>query len=162
MKILIIIFSIILISKNSSAIEIQCNFEEVYSNGSEQYGFLLINNEMLRYQYYDKQLFTLIRNNDLNFVIRNDNPSIVQKIDEKNQILLSNLIKLFLNSQIKNTEYQDQELIIKAETSEEFEFYKRISIQNNNTVLSVYFYNCKTTILNEKFFNPIPFTDYFY
>ena len=142
--------------------EMKCHFEEVYIDGSEQRGFLLINDEMLRYQYYDKQLFTLIRNNDLNFVIRNDNPSIVQKIDEKNQTLLSNLIKLFLNSQIKNTEYQDQELIIKAQTSEEFDFYKRISIQNNNTVLSVYFYNCKKIFLNEKFFNPIPLVDYFY
>lgn len=140
----------------------KCHFEEVYIDGSEQRGFLLINNKLLRYQYYDKQLFTLIHKNELNFVIRNDNPSIVQKIDEKNQILLSNLINLFLNSQIKNAEYQDQELIIKAETSEEFEFYKRISIQNNNTILSVYFYNCKTAILNEKFFNPMPLTNYFY
>jgi hypothetical protein len=161
MKITYIVF-FFLFSFSANSKEMKCHFEEVYIDGSEQRGFLLINNKMLRYQYYDKQLFTLIRNNDLNFVIRNDNPSIVQKIDEKNQILLSNLIKLFLSSQIKNTEYQDQELIIKAQTSEEFEFYKRISIQNNDIVLSVYFYNCKTTILNEKFFNPTPLIDFFY
>ena len=58
-KILLIFF----ININSiCALEIVCNFEEVYQNGDSQSGVMLIKNDKLRYQYDKKELYTLIYN----------------------------------------------------------------------------------------------------
>ena len=54
---------------------VSCDFEEVYEDGSTQFGHLYYNDGLLRYEYLDKQLFTIIYNNDY-FVIRNDNQNI--------------------------------------------------------------------------------------
>ena len=39
-----------------------CNFEEVYGNGDTQQGIFLLKNQNLRYEYYDNDLFTIIKN----------------------------------------------------------------------------------------------------
>ena len=44
----------------SFALEVSCNFEEVYGSGDTQQGILLLKDQKLRYQYFDKDLFTII------------------------------------------------------------------------------------------------------
>ena len=46
------LFLIFLMNINSLfALEIKCNFEEVYQNGDNQIGSILIKNDKIRYQY---------------------------------------------------------------------------------------------------------------
>ena len=66
-------FIFFLFSHLSNAKSIQCNFEEVYQDGSLQFGKVLFHEGLLRYQYSDQQLFTIILNKDY-FVIRMTNP----------------------------------------------------------------------------------------
>ena len=59
------------------SLEIDCNFEEVYTSGEIQNGVLLYKNKM-RYEYYD-HLYTLIykNNNFISFII------LIQKLSKK-------------------------------------------------------------------------------
>ena len=70
------------------AFEVTCNFEEVYSDGSIQKGLILIKDKSIRYQYKDKQLFTIIHHKGNTFAVRNDDLSIVQKIDQNQGLCL--------------------------------------------------------------------------
>ena len=68
------------------AFEVTCNFEEVYSNSEVQQGVFLIKDDMLRYQYYDQDLFTIIAKNNKYFLINNISKT-VQRINEKTEAL---------------------------------------------------------------------------
>ena len=48
----------------SYANSVSCEFEEVYQDGSIQTGYMLFSDGLLRYQYSDKQLFTIIYNSN--------------------------------------------------------------------------------------------------
>ena len=68
------------------AIEVTCNFEEVYQNSEVQQGVFLIKDKMLRYQYYKHDLFTILaKNND--FLIVNNHSKVVQKLNNKTESL---------------------------------------------------------------------------
>ena len=69
-----------------SALEVTCNFEEVYKNSEVQQGVFLIKDKMLRYQYYDQDLFTIISKNNSHFLI-NNRTKVVQNIKEKTESL---------------------------------------------------------------------------
>ena len=76
----------------SFALEVKCNFEEVYQNSDIQQGIFFIKDRMLRYQYYDQDLFTIISKNN-NFYLINNRSKTVQKINEKTEHL-ETLIKI--------------------------------------------------------------------
>ena len=71
-----------LLVSSSYALEIKCNFEEVYSDGTTQNGFFLLKNKMLRYQYGNYDLFTLFHKKDQFFLVRNNNLKNVQKLTD--------------------------------------------------------------------------------
>ena len=49
--------------------KINTNFEEVYQSSEVQQGVFLIKDRMLRYQYYNQDLFTIIVKHDKYFLI---------------------------------------------------------------------------------------------
>ena len=51
------IFFFIINFKVTLAKSVKCEFEEVYQDGSIQSGNMLFSDGLLRYEYYDKQLF---------------------------------------------------------------------------------------------------------
>ena len=114
------------------ALDIKCNFEEVYQNGDIQQGIFFIKNKMLRYQYYDQDLYTIIAKNNKYFLI-NNRSKVVQMLNEKTETL-DQLIEIVADyPNIKNT-YNNEDLIIKIEKSKN-KFIKRVSIQSEEVNL---------------------------
>ena len=56
---LIIYLIIFFYSNLLFALEVKCNFEEVYQDGQMQQGMLIMKNDLLRYQYFSTDLFTI-------------------------------------------------------------------------------------------------------
>ena len=77
MKKLILLFS--LNFSSLFAVEVKCNFEEVYKNGEVQEGILMLKDQSLRYQYLKQDLFTIIAKENKFYLIRNDT-KFVQKL----------------------------------------------------------------------------------
>ena len=146
------IITLLFTFKLLDAKSINCKFEEVYHDGSIQKGSILFHDGSLRYEYIDKNLYTLIIYNTNFFLIRNSDKNIVNKIKEDDLILsISKILKDF--PEIENIYYKD-DLIIGVEKSLMNDFIKRISIQNSSTNLSIYFYECSFSKLSQKYFQP--------
>lgn len=139
------------------ALEVVCNFEEVYQNSDIQTGLILIKNEKLRYQYDKKELFTLIYKNTNVLVIDNTYFN-VSKIDDKSE-KFSTLNEIFNDYPDFKKRYIKKDLNIKIEKSD-INFIKRISIQSPEVNLSVNLFNCNFTKVPDKFFNHFDFIKY--
>ena len=155
MKKLVLLFSFYL--NSLFAIEVTCNFEEVYKNGEVQEGVLMLKDNLLRYQYTKDNLYTIISKQNKFYLIRNDS-KIVQKLSENTESL-KNFIKLARDYPNINETYHDNDLLIKVEKSE-VAFIKRLSIQSNDLNLSVNFFNCKFESINKKYFRHFNFVEY--
>ena len=155
MKKLVLLFSFYL--NSLFAIEVTCNFEEVYKNGDVQEGVLMLNDNLLRYQYTKDNLYTIISKQNQFYLIRNDS-KIVQKLSENTESL-KNFIILASDYPNINETYQDNDLFIKVEKSD-VAFIKRLSIQSNDLNLSVNFFNCNFEPINKKYFMHFNFVEY--
>ena len=155
MKKLVLLFSFYL--NSLFAIEVTCNFEEVYKNGDVQEGVLMLNDNLLRYQYTKDNLYTIISKQNKFYLIRNDS-KIVQKLSENTESL-KNFIILASDYPNINETYQDNDLFIKVEKSD-VAFIKRLSIQSNDISLSVNFFNCNFEPINKKYFRHFNFVEY--
>ena len=155
MKKLVLLFSFYL--NSLFAIEVTCNFEEVYKNGEVQEGVMMLNDNLLRYQYTKDNLFTIISKQNQFYLVRNDS-KIVQKLSENTESL-KNFIILASDYPNINETYQDNDLFIKVEKSE-VAFIKRLSIQSNDINLSVNFFNCNFEPINKKYFRHFNFVEY--
>lgn len=155
MKKLILLFSFYL--NSLFAIEVTCNFEEVYKNGDVQEGVLMLNDNSLRYQYTKDNLYTIISKQNQFYLVRNDS-KIVQKLSENTESL-KNFIILASDYPNINETYQDNDLFIKVEKSD-VAFIKRLSIQSNDLNLSVNFFNCNFEPINKKYFRHFNFVEY--
>jgi hypothetical protein len=144
---------------NLYSLELKCNFEEVYADGSIQNGFFFIKSQKLRYEYRAERLFTIIYNNDKSFLIRNNDRQIINKISENTEI-----IKELLNISQKypdvETEYIVDDLIIKIEKALMRDFIKRILINSPKIKVSIYFNDCQKTKIQNKYFSHNPFFEY--
>ncbi len=135
----------------SYANSVSCEFEEVYQDGSIQTGYMLFSDGLLRYQYSDKQLFTIIYNSNY-YVIRNDDKNIINKL--KNDPILNELKHIIADyPKIKNI-YAKDDLKITIHNSQEVEFIKRISINSQKVNLSIYFIDCEFEDISKKYFQP--------
>ena len=147
------------VQSSLSAKSIKCNFEEVYPNQQIQEGLILIQNEKIRYEYSDKNLYTLLYTSDLNlYLVENQNRENIQAI-ESNKEIFSNLLKLYdqypnLNNSINIDEFQ-----FTIEKSEIFNFFKRIAVKSKQVNFSLYFHNCDQIEIDYKLFNPRPFKE---
>ena len=123
------IFTLFFASKAFS-LDIKCNFEEVYQDGSVQQGFFLIKNKKLRYQYYDNDLFTIFHKSDNFFIVKNSQITNFQKIQNNTEHIkeLLNIASQYPN--IKN-EYKNSDIQINLERNSKG-FFKRISLKSLN------------------------------
>ena len=147
----LLIFFLIITFKDSVAKSVKCEFEEVYQDGSIQSGDMLFHDGLLRYEYYDKQLFTIIFNKDY-FVIRNDNQNIVNKLE--NDAILNELRNIITNYPKIKSSYSQNGVEIKIQNSKEINFPKRISINSDEVNLSIYFINCNFGDFPKRYFQP--------
>ena len=145
------IFFFIINFKVTLAKSVKCEFEEVYQDGSIQSGAMLFSDGLLRYEYYDKQLFTIIFNNDY-FVIRNDNKNSVSKLN--NDLVLNELKSLINNYPNIKTFYSKDNINIKIHESKDNNFLRRISINSPDANLSIYFINCNFEDIPKRYFQP--------
>lgn len=141
-----------------TATEINCNFEEVYENGEIQQGFFLLKNEKLRYEYIDKNLYTLLYANRKLFLIDNQNRKQIQLIENHNKILPTILeiqhdYPNFKNKYKKN----DYEIVVEKGNNE---FIKRLAIKSDQIKVSIFLMNCNQQSLNPNYFNFNPFFEY--
>ena len=141
----------------SFALEVKCDFEEVYQNSDVQQGFFLIKDKMLRYQYFDKDLFTIIIKNN-NYFLINNRDKIVQNLKEKSK-LLDQFIEIVSDfPDIKNT-YNSDNFIVKIEKSS-IKFIKRVSIKSEELNLSINVMNCNFNEIDRKYFRHFNFEEY--
>ena len=139
------------------AFEVTCNFEEVYSNSEVQQGVFLIKDDMLRYQYYYQDLFTIIAKNNKYFLINNISKT-VQRINEKTEAL-DILMDIISDFPELDSVYERDDLIIKLEKSSD-EFIKRISINSKEANLSINMINCRYDEIEKKYFRHFNFEEY--
>ena len=138
-------------------VEASCNFEEVYKNSETQQGVFLVKDKMLRYQYFDKDLFTIIIKNN-NYFLINNRDKIVQNLKEKSKIL-DQLIEIISDfPDIKNI-YNSDNFIVKIEKSS-INFIKRVSIKSEELNLSINVMNCNFNEIDRKYFRHFNFQEY--
>ncbi len=141
----------------SFALEVKCNFEEVYQNSDVQQGIFLIKDKMLRYQYFDQDLFTIISKNN-NFYLINNSSKTVHKINEKTEYL-ETLIKIISDFPNINDTYKSTHMSIKIEKSKS-QFIKRVSINSEELNLSINIMNCSFNEIEKKYFMHFNFEEY--
>lgn len=157
MKNFILFFSIIFFFKNNLfGFELDCNFEEVYSDGSIQQGLLLFKENKLRYQYYDPSLYTLIYNENL-YLIPNDDKKSFRELNNESS-LFEKLTEVLSNYPNIDKTYYTDEFSIKLELSLN-NFIKRIGIQSNSINLSINILNCQKNQLFDRYFKYFPLED---
>ena len=148
------------IVNQANALEVQCQFEEVYLDGSTQQGSFFFQQGMLRYQYSNPQLYTLIYDLERLYLVQNFNITTYQVIrDDKNIIeLLKRVTDDFPNTQ---NEYVIEDQIFSLETSQTNHFIKRLGIISDRLSLSIYFNDCKTqNDIPRNLFSVRPFVDF--
>ena len=156
-KFLLIIF--LLFSSNLKSQSLKCYFEEVYSDGSIQNGYFLIQDNKLRYEYFNQDLYTLFYNYNDFFLVRNNDKNQIQKIN-KNTEVISELIKIYKNYPNLDKKYFTKDFEIQLEKSLKNEFYKRISIKSSQTNMSIYLNKCSFSSVHEKYFQHKPYFTY--
>ena len=149
---------ILFLTTLTHAIEKYCQFEEVYSNGDVQLGFLLIKDEKIRYEYSNQNLYTIIHQAENSFVIQNDNKQIVQKISQDARVLDS-LIEILSQYPNIKEHYYFEDLSIKIEKNRK-NFIKRLGIQSNNLNLSVNLIDCENYTIDNIYFNQFNLTQF--
>ena len=157
MKKLMLFILIFSLHSNLIAKKIYCQFEEVYQNGETQQGQIFLSDEKLRYEYFDKNLFTLLFVNKNLFQIENKNPHKVQLIN--NFPIINDLFLIYSKfPNIKNSYKQDgYEILIDKHSSF---FIKRLAVKSNRLNLSIHFLECEEKIIQKKYFNFNPFIEY--
>lgn len=137
---------------NVFALEVTCQFEEVYMDGSHQQGVFFFDNNKLRYQYNNPKLYTLVYDNFELYAVQNNNTHVYQLVIDQHNIVnslkdISNDYPNFEN----NYKFANQEVIV--ETNEKKNFIKRLVFKSERLNLSIYFQDCKFAKINPKLFS---------
>ena len=157
-KLNLIIF-IFFISKNIFSLEVTCQFEEVYMDGSNQQGIFFLDNNKLRYQYDSPLLYTLIYDNFELHAVQNNNTNIHQLVIDQYNIVksLKDISSDYPNFK-KNYIFSNQEVIV--ETNKIKNFIKRLAFKSDQLNLSIYFQDCQFGDINAKLFSHKNFVKY--
>ena len=137
---------------------ITCSFEEVYENGEQQQGYFFFQNNKIRYEYLNKNLYTILFINNNFYLIENLDRKKIQLVPENNTAfpILSEIFLSFPN--LKQT-YKNKDYEVNIEESSNI-FLKRVVIKSIDMNVSIYFINCNNDNLNEGLFNFNPFLEY--
>ena len=153
------ILSYFIFVTNLYSLELKCTFEEVYSDGSVQNGFFLIQDKKLRYEYNSKNLFTIFHDNERFYLVKNNDKEVINTLKENTEIIkeLLNIANNFPNIE---EEYTSEDLNIKIEKNVNGDFFKRISIASTKINMSIYLNDCENSKINARYFIHNPFFDY--
>lgn len=148
---LIVIFSFI---SSLNAKNVSCEFEEVYQNGDAHQGFFLLNNNQIRYEYYNENLYTLLYLNEKMYIANNSEKNKIQLLHD-NYDLISELIDIYSKYPDIKSKYKFKNYDIKIEKNKNF--IKRLVIKSSELNLSIYLINCNFNSIEKKYlnFNPI-------
>ena len=120
---------------------------------------MLIQNKNIRYEYFNKLLYTLIYKFDQNlYLVDNQNRKNIQSV-ETNKELFYNLIKLYDQYPNINDEVKINNFNFTIEKSRRFDFFRRIGVRSNQINLSLYFNNCDEIVWDYKLYNAKPFKE---
>ncbi len=149
----------LLLWSNLFASGLSCKFEEVYQNGELQIGHLLIEEDKLRYEYFDPKLFTIIFVNDNLVVVENFETNKFQLIEKENSII-PELINIYKDFPDVMDNYKLNSLNISIEKKINKLFIKRLAIKSQNLNLSIFFFDCKKMKLDKLYFEFNPLKKY--
>ena len=150
---------ILITYSNVFSLEVTCQFEEVYMDGSHQQGIFILDNNKLRYQYDNPQLYTLIYNNYELYAVQNNNTHIHQLVIDQYNIV--NSLKSISNDypDFKNIyNFSGQEVIV--EINQKRNFIKRLVFKSQQLNLSIYFQGCQFEKINPKLFSHKNFIEF--
>ena len=138
-------------------LEIKCNFEEVYGNGEVQQGIFFLKNQKLRYEYLNKNLFTIIAKNGKFFLVNQAHKNNVSKINNNTEILetFMNIVSDYPNLKNKYI-YNNTNVIIEKSSKG---FIKRVSINSEQVNVSINLINCVFEDINDNYFNHFNFVE---
>ena len=151
----LIFFLIFFIPIKLFSIEIKCNFEEVYLDGSVQQGFFLLKDQRLRYEYNNKNLFTIFHKDKEFFIVKNSDTTNFQRV-QNNTSYISELLNIASQYPQITNYYQNENLKIQLNPSSSG-FYKRISIQSEDINVSIYLNDCSFVSFHNRFYNYSPY-----
>ena len=140
----------------ANAIEIKCEFEEVYTDGSTQIGFFLIKDKNMRYEYFDKNLYVIFKYKNNFFLVEKKDTEKFQKIPDDRNFILNTIADIANDYPNINEIYEYDDLTIKIEKNND-NFFKRIAIISNDLALSIYINNCNQEKIEDKFFYYFPY-----
>lgn len=135
--------------------DVSCSFEEVYGNGDVQQGQLFFKDQKLRYEYFDKNLFTIIAKNGNYFLIDQAHNNNVSKINKNTEILemIMSIASEYPN--LKNKYYFNDTIVIVEKSKNNF--IKRVSINADAVNVSINLISCKFDDIHDKYFNHFNF-----
>ena len=154
-----LIFLYFIFVTNLYSIELKCTFEEVYSDGSVQNGFFLIQDKKLRYEYNSENLFTIFHNNERFYLVKNNDKEVINTLKENTEII-KELLNIANNFPNIAEEYTSEDLNIKLEKNANGDFFKRISIASTKIKMSIYLNDCENTKIKSRYFIHNPFFEY--
>lgn len=143
----------------ANSLEIECKFEEVYSDSSIQQGLFLLKNQQLRYQYFDKNLYTILKKKDNFYLVQNSDFENFQKIPEDKTTLLNKITEIANDYPNINHYYQSDQILIKLEMNDD-NFFKRIAIISDELSMSIFINDCENKKIEKRLFNFFPFYQY--
>jgi len=150
---------IVICLEEVKAIEAVCNFEEIYKNGQIQQGFILVNNENLRYEYYDPNLYKIIyKDSQLSLILNKNNT--IQNLPAEHSVLIENIYKIFKQFPNIPNEVIIDSVVFKTELNQDSSFISRLAVVSNKINMSIYFYDCETRPINGIFFKSNPVFEY--
>ena len=144
-------------SFNVFALDINCNFEEVYADGSVQNGTLLISDEDMRYQYDDQNLFTIFKKKDSFYFVEHVNKESFKKLPNEKALVLNNFSIIAQEFPDIRDSYLFDDMTISLELKNDYNFVHRISILSNALNMSIYFYDCKKEKIENKLLQYFPY-----
>ncbi len=155
MRIIFLFITFFLINLNLSANSLYCEFEEVYQNGDYHQGFLLMKEGNLRYEYFDKNLYTILFLNQKLIIVENLDRTRSQYVENHDQIIpfLIDIYKDYPNIK-KNFKKSNYNFLIESNQNN---FIKRIKITSPKLNMNIYLNQCDNRDIEKKYlnFNPI-------
>ena len=145
--------------KNVFALQINCEFEEVYQDGSVQNGIILISEKKLRYEYLDPSLYTIIKNATGLYVVANYQKKQSERIFDP---LMNEIFMIYDDFPNINNIYSSENFEANVYFSKEHIFLSRISILSQRANLSIHFLNCENREISDLYFRVNPLHDYIY
>jgi hypothetical protein len=140
------------IFSNSYGLEITCEFEEVYMDGSNQQGIFILSNNNLRYQYHNRKLYTLIYDGVQLHAVKNSDVNYYQLVKDQYNIIraLKDITKDYPNLK---SNYQFNNQSITLEMNEKKDFMKRLVFKSEQINLSIYFQDCNFGEIDNRLFS---------